>query len=234
MTRKAVVRAAGIGALTFAFGAFLPAGIGPPSPSPAVPDIEWTVDMTITVKGSYELEGRAKASGRYNLKMTWTGGLEWDGDDYILIKGEDKPAEWTAEESATGPGGILILTTDDFQAAPELNVSYVLRRSNGIHLSFIIRGFEVPRSFSRNTFYLHFPASAENEENPGGVKYNLFVKSGSNAVVLDDPAGIQGPGEKTFRWTWVRRSAVRTERETGFFESNRHEAEVTVVIRPVR
>ncbi len=190
--------------------------------------------MTVSVKGTYELESRSRASGRYAMKITWTGGLEWDGDDYILLKGKGKLAEWTAEESATAPGGIRILTTDDFDEIPELNVAYALMHSGGLHLSFILRGFSVPRSFSSNNqFYLHLPASAENEERPDGVNYNIFVTSGSNAIVLDDPALAEGTQEKTFHWTWVRRSAS-TENIRGFFETNRHEAEVTVVVSPVK
>ena len=180
--------------------------------------------MTVAVKGTYELESRSRASGRYAMKITWTGGLEWDGDDYMLLKGKGELAEWTAEESATAPGGIRILTTNDFDEIPEINVAYVLMHGGGLHLSFIVRGFGVPRSFPNNQFYLHLPASAENEERQDGVNYNLFVTSGSNAVVLDDPALAAGTQEKTFRWTWVRRSTT-TEKIRGFFETNRHEAE---------
>jgi len=195
--------------------------------------MRWVVKMTVSVKGTYELESRSRASGRYAMKITWTGGLEWDGDDYILLKGQGKLTEWTAEESATTPGGIRILTTDDFDETPELNVAYILRHGGGLHLSFIVRGFGDPRSFPNNQFYLHLPASAENEERPDGVSYNLFITGGSNAIVLDDPALAAGTQEKTFRWTWVRRSRA-TEKLTGFFETNRHEAEVTVVVSPVK
>jgi hypothetical protein len=230
MKRQALERAAGIAVLTLLLVSVQEVRSGPAFPGPS--KMGWTVELTVWAKGTYGLEGRSKASGRYALKMTWTGGLDWDGDDYILVKGASKLAEWTAEESAAGPGGILVLTTDDFDETPELNVAYVLKHGDGLHLSFIVRGFDVPLSFSAdNAFYLNLPASAENEEYPGGVHYNLYVKTGSNVVVLDDPAQVDGTQERTFRWSWIRRTAAAGKNQ-GYFETNRHEAEVTVVVRP--
>lgn len=229
MAKRALGRAAGIAAAVLACGILSASGYAP-APRPPL-EVEWIVTMTVSARGEYALESRARANGRYALKMTWTGGLERDGEDYILLKGKAALTEWTAEESASAPGGIQVLTTDDFEETPELNVAYALVQGGRLHLSFLVRGFEVPLSFPDNMFYLQMPASAESQERPGGVNYNIFVKTGSNAIVMDNPAGAAGPQEKTFRWTWLRRAGISVTNR-GYFESNRHEAEVTVVIRP--
>ncbi|MCX6566769.1 MAG: hypothetical protein NTW38_10195 [Candidatus Aminicenantes bacterium] len=191
----------------------------------------WDIKMTISVKGEYALEGRERASGRYQMTFVWTGGLETDGDDYILVHGRSDLAEWKAEESVTGPDGIRLLTTGDFGEKPELNVAYVLRKDGVLHLNFLIRGFDVPRSLPADAFYLHLPASAENSDRPGGLNYGVFVKKGSNAVVLDDPCSSPKTREKKFHWTWLHRTMVFRENKA-LFEMNRHEADVTVVVTP--
>ena len=191
----------------------------------------WKIKMTITVKGEYGLEGRERASGRYEMAFVWTGGLEIDGDDYLLVHDRSSLEEWKAEESVTGPDGIGLLTTGDFSEKPELNVVYVLRKDGVLHLNFLIRGFDVPRSLPADAFYLHLPASAENPDRPAGLNYGVFVKTGSNAVVLNDPCFFPKIQEIKFHWTWVHRTAVLREKEV-LFEMNRHEADVTVVVTP--
>jgi len=231
MTNLFRFRAAAAGALLVIIGAFPSDGNGfhPSSPPPA----EWEIKMTIKVKGDYELAGRTRSTGRYQLAFTWSGGLEQDQDDYILLKGRSEMTEWTAEESTTSIEGVRILTTSAFDEIPDLNVAYVLMQRGRLHVSFIVHGFGVPRALPFDRFYLHLPASAEGQERPSGVNYNLFVKSGSNSIVMDDPALTEGTQEKTFRWTFVRRTA-NSENNRGLFEMNRHEAEVTVAISPVK
>ncbi len=187
--------------------------------------------MTITVKGEYALEGWAHASGRYQMTFVWTGGLETDEDDYLLVHGRSDLEEWRAEESVAGPDGIRPLTTGDFGEKPELSVAYVLRKDGGLHLNFLVRGFDVPRSRPAGAFYLHLPASAENSDRPDGLNYNLFVKTGTNAVILDDPRSSPQTQEKKFHWTWLHRTSVLRESAV-LFEMNRHEADVTVVVTP--
>ena len=195
------------------------------------PPQAWDIRMTITVQGEYALEGRDGASGRYGMRFVWTGGLEPDDEDYILIQRGTKLEEWRVEESAVGPDGIRLLTTRDYGVKPELGVAYILRKDGGLHLNFLIRGFEVPRSRPSEAFYLHLPASAENTDRPEGLNYALFLQKGSNAIVLDDPAASRKTQEKSFHWTWFRRSGV-LGRDPALFQMNRHEADVTVVVTP--
>lgn len=197
----------------------------------SIPQDAWNIRMTITVKGEYALEGWGHASGRYQMRFVWTGGLETDEDDYLLVHGRSDLEEWKAEESVAGPDGIRPLTTGDFGEKPELKVAYVLRKDGVLHLNFLVRGFDVPRSRPAGAFYLHLPASAENSDRPAGLNYNLFVKTGTNAVVLDDPRSSSQTQEKKFHWTWLHRTAVLWESAV-LFEMNRHEADVTVVVTP--
>jgi hypothetical protein len=201
-------------------------------PFPSSPATAWNIRLTITVSGEYALEGRALITGRYRMTFVWTGGLECDGDDYILIHGRSELTDWKAvEESLNAPEAIPPLTTDDFSEKPELNVLYVLCRGDGLALNFFIRGFIVPRRNSEGAFYLNLPASGENADRESTLKYNAFVKTGSNDIVLDDPATHPGARTKTFHWTWYHRGSLPLQVKT-LVGTSRHEADVTVVVTP--
>jgi len=177
--------------------------------------------MTISVKGEYGLEGRSRARGRYAFTFLWSGQIETDGDDYLLLHDRCDLKKWEAEEQSNGPGGSRILSTGDFEERPELMVRYFLKTGDVARMNFVIRGFAVPQSVPSEAFYLHLPASEENNNREFGMNYKLFLTSGSNSIDLDEADIRKGGVEKTFHWTWRYRTVVQT---------NRHEAEVKVVI----
>jgi hypothetical protein len=179
------------------------------------------IQMTITVKGEYGLEGRSRATGRYALTFLWSGQIESDGDDYLLRHDRCELTKWEAEEQSNGPGGARILSTGDFEEQPELSVRYFLKTGDVVRVNFVIRGFAVPQSVPLEAFYLHLPVSEENNDREFGMNYKLFIASGSNSIILDDADIRKGLVEKTFHWTWRYRTVVQT---------NRHEADVKVVI----
>jgi len=187
--------------------------------------------MTVSAKGEYALEGRTRASGRYDLTFVWTGRLESDGEDFLLLHGRTRLERWEAQETMEGPDGIRLLTTGDFDEFPELKVNYFIKLGELLHLDFIIRGFPVPRSVPEDAFYLHLPASAENDERETGLNYDTYIVRGSNVVALDDAAFAKNGVEKSFQWAWRRQTGVQ-KIDRSVFEMNRHEAKVTIVISP--
>jgi hypothetical protein len=203
-------------------------------PRLAPPPLSWDVRVAVSAKGDYGLEGRAfRADGRFIFTALWTGTMLVDDEDYLLVHGETKLVEWEAEEKANLPESVLLLTTGDFAEKPELKVNYILKLKDGLRVDFIVRGFYVPLSIPAEGFYLPLPASAENGENTGGLKYNLFLASGSNAVFLDEAKIRAGPSETAFCWTWKRRSWVQRQEQT-ILETCAHAAEVKVSLTPRR
>lgn len=179
------------------------------------------IQMTITVKGEYGLEGRSRATGRYAFTFLWSGQIESDGDDYLLLHDRCDLKKWEAEEQSNGPGGSRILSTGDFEERPELMVRYFLKTGDVARVNFVIRGFAVPQSVPLEAFYLHLPASEENNNRDFGMNYKLFLISGSNSIDLEDADIRKGDVEKTFHWAWRYRTVVQT---------NIHEANVKIVI----
>ncbi|MBM3294501.1 MAG: hypothetical protein FJY82_08235 [Candidatus Aminicenantes bacterium] len=202
--------------------------------APGLPEgpSSWDIALAVSARGEYGLEsGPLRVDGRYAFTVSWRGIIHTDDEDYLLLHGETKVVDWSAEERAAGLDLVTVLTTGDFPDRPELKVNYVLRMADGLRVDFIVRGFDVPLSVPEDAFYLHFPASAENEELLGGLKYNLSLAFGSNAVVLDEPAGGRESSEKTFRWTWKRRNWVQRQDRT-VLQSSAHSAEVRVSVTP--
>jgi hypothetical protein len=179
------------------------------------------IQMTITAKGEYELTGRTRATGRYALTFLWSGQIENEGDDYLLLHESCVLKKWEAEEQSNGPGGVRILSTGDFDELPELLVRYFLKTGDIVRVNFVIRGFDVPRSAPPESFYLDMPASEENDGREFGLNYKLFLESGSNSIALDGEDIRKGGVEKTFHWTWKHRTVVQT---------NQHEADVKIAI----
>jgi len=208
------------------------AGFLAAAPRPSPDPTSWDIRLTVSARGEYGLEGGpVRVDGRYAFILAWRGVLQVDDEDYLLVHGETKIVDWSAEEKASAPDRMTVLSSTDFPDRPELKVNYVLKMEDGLHVDFIVRGFDVPLTVPEESFYLHLPASAENGENPGGLKYNLSVSSGSNAVVLEEPATSTGPVGKTFRWTWKRRNWVQRQDRT-VLETSAHAAEVKVSITP--
>ena len=192
----------------------------------------WDVRLTVSARGEYGLEGRdVRVDGRYEFTVVWSGALHVDDEDYLLVHGGTIIRDWKAEEKSLSSERVAVLTTNDFPDKPDLQVNYILKMEDGLRVDFIVHGFDVPLDGAGDTFYLHFPASAENAENPGGLKYSLSLVSGSNAVTLDEKKIHRGPAEETFRWSWRRRGWIQRQ-EQSILEVNRHDVEVQIVIIP--
>jgi hypothetical protein len=194
----------------------------------------WTIKVTVEARGEYGLEGREeRVSGSYELAFVWTGALEQDGEDYLLLHDRCDLVRWTIEERATTPSRITLLTAADIGDRPELKVNYVLRTKEGVKVDLFIRGFDVPHAPAPESFYLQLPASAENRSRTDGLDYDLSVTTGSNSVVLDDGRIRRGAENASFEWTWRRRSWVQRQDQT-LLLTNGHEATVTVEVREKR
>ena len=202
--------------------------------SPATPGRDatssWDVKMIIEVRGDYRMETPGvKVAGTYAFVVRWTGTMEKDDEDYLLVHNSSDLTKWEIEEKADAEGALRILTTGDFPDKPALKVNYILKLEDGLHVDFAVEGFDVPRTIATEGFELIFPATNENIAHFGGLNYDLFVKNGSNKVVMDENAIHRGPAEKTFGWTWKHQAWVQKQERT-IFQANAHQAKVKIEI----
>ena len=202
--------------------------------SPATPGRDaassWDVKMTIEVRGDYRIEAPGvKVAGTYVFVVRWTGTMEKDDEDYLLVHNSCDLTKWEIEEKADAEGALRVLTTGDFPDKPALKVNYILKLEDGLHVDFAVEGFDVPRAIATEGFELIFPATKENIARFGGLNYGLFVKTGSNKIVMDESAILRGSADKTFDWTWKHQAWVQKQERT-IFQSNAHQAKVKIEI----
>jgi hypothetical protein len=196
----------------------------------------WDIRISVEARGEYsfgtrEIEREVRCTGSYKLAFVWTGSIERDDADYLLIHRSCDLVRWEIEERTKEGDSLKILTETDIPEKPELRVNYILKEGGSLFFDFIVRGFEVPKSFPSRTFYLSLPASEENDDQAGGINYDEFVGRGSNRIAVEEKSILAGPVERTFDWAWSR-----VERFPGpsgpAVQGSTHGARVTVSISP--
>ena len=196
----------------------------------------WEMKITVEAGGEYETRpeaGPARYSGSFAFTFVWSGTLRKDDQDYLLVHNACDLTSWRIEERGAAGGAITTLSTAEIGDKPELKVSYVLRKGDALHIAFEVAGFDVPKLAGADAFPLVLPVSAERGASVGGRKYELFLKSGSNKVVVDEDLLARGPVDKIFAWTWKNQGLVRKQ-DGNVFQSSSHEARVRVVLTPGR
>jgi hypothetical protein len=193
---------------------------------------KWDIQISVEVKGRYGLEGRdSRFAGSFAFTGLWVGLMEKDDEDYLLLHKDNKLELWEAEEHGSAEGRLVFLKTDDFAEKPELRVNYILREKDGLHIDFLVTGFDVPRASPTDNFRLALPAAAENSTNTSGVRYDLYIASGSNRIVLREAAIAKGPDVVKFEWTWTYRTWIQKSDQTVLITQS-HNAVVTVAVTP--
>jgi hypothetical protein len=203
-------------------------GARPPSSEPEW----WDIALTIEVKGEYRMEVRdTRALGTFAFAFAWSGTMQKDDEDFLLVHRACELTRWNIEEKTSFAEAITTLMTADIMDKPELKVNYILKKADGLHLNFEIAGFDVPKLASAESFYLRLPVSEENAGPPAGPDYNLFVKSGSNKIIIDEKPIEQGCLTKKFAWSWRYQNWIQ-KLDSTVFQSSGHEAAMTLSITP--
>jgi len=196
------------------------------------PGPSWKVLLRVESQGDYRWESaRARTDGTYALEFEWTGTIEKDEQDFLLVHTGSDLKIWRIEERDSDDETVRQITEKDTPEKPELQMKYALNDAGRIRFDFAIEGFDVPLGGSAESFPLVFPVSAESGSKTGAVAYNAAVKSGSNDVAVDAAKIMAGPAEETFAWTWRRQTWVQLS-DSLVFQANGHKAKVTLTIIP--
>jgi len=192
----------------------------------------WNVVLRVTAEGDYRSESSlARTDGTYALEFEWTGTIDKDGDDFLLVHTGCVLKAWRIEERTSEGEIIRILSERDAPDKPELKVNYALNDEGRVRFDFAVAGIDVPLAGSTESFRLALPVSAESGSKTGTVAYNTAVNSGSNDVAVDAAKIMSGPVEETFAWTWRRQAWVQRS-DSLVFQTSGHKAKVTLTILP--
>jgi hypothetical protein len=197
-----------------------------PTPGPSW----WEVSLSVTVKGSYVIEGaEAPLRGEFTCRARWAGTLELDGNDFLLYHLKTEVLEWRLAEKSGLPRGESLLLAQEISEAPRLRLNYVLREGSGLRFDFEFREVSVPLHASPVKVVLEFPRSSGQAVLSPGSGYGSCVGSGSNRVLLPGSDLERRAAERKFSWEWRR--AKRLAGDSGIFlVTQHHTAEAVVVL----
>jgi hypothetical protein len=172
-----------------------------PSPHPTW----WEIRLTTTVKGGYVLKGiGTPISGEYTCRAHWEGGLEVDGDDFLLYHIKTEILEWRLAEKARRPGGESVLEERDTDVRPTLRLNYVLNDGPDVEVDFDLMGVPIPLHPFPVKVALEFPSSETRRILLPGSSYFDFITQGSNRVVIPRSDLLRPAAQRSFSWKWRR------------------------------
>jgi hypothetical protein len=197
-----------------------------PSPRPSW----WEVSLSLTVKGSYIIEGGdAPLHGEFTCRARWAGTIELDGNDFLLYNLKTEVLEWRLEEKAGPPKEESLLLVQEISEAPHLRLNYVLREGSDLRFDCEFMEISIPLHASSVKAKLEFPCSSGHAAFPPGAGYGSGVSRGSNRIVIPGSDLERRSAERTFSWKWQREKRITGESGT-FLLTQRHTAEAVVAL----
>jgi hypothetical protein len=197
-----------------------------PSPGPSW----WEVSLSVTVKGSYAIEGGdAPLHGEFTCRARWAGTLELDENDFLLYNLKTDVLEWRLEEKAGPPKEESLLLVQETSEAPHLRLNYVLREGSDLRFDYEFEEVSIPLHASSVKAKLEFPRSTGHVALSPGLGYGSGVSRGSNQVVIQGSDLERRAVERTFSWKWQREKRV-TGNSGAFLLTQHHTAEAVVAL----
>lgn len=192
----------------------------------------WEFSLVLKTDGKYRVEEPGTSfSGSFRFTIRWTGRLEQDEDDFLLVRFQNEIIGWEIEETPSAAGSFRVMTQKDIAQEPDFNLKYILKKGNALYLDFATEGFPIPLNPYIETFPLNLPASEENSLNLGGVGYNLSVIEGSNRIAIPESEIFLGPVKRSFNWTWKHQEWALKQNRT-IFISGWHKVSVVITLTP--
>ncbi len=199
------------------------------TPKPSAP--YWHIEIAIAFAGDYDVRSDGvDVPGQYAYKGTWTGAVQKDGLDVLIVHTASRRLEWRLTEH---PPHAPAVTERDVPDRPVFHMNYIIRRNEALDIDMDVDGLAVPVAGPDGRVPLVLPCSAENADRRAGLDYNATVTKGSNAVRLE-PGDLGGkPVVRKFAWTWQAK-----HRDTGgrgpVVVASSHRVEAIVSVTPAR
>ena len=202
-----------------------PAGDGPAS---------WEVRLRLETEGRYSLAAPGReVAGRFAYEASWTGSLEQDDADFLMVHADLETLRWELEERPGEAECGSPLREADVPVRPALRMQYVLGEAGRVRYHFIVEGFQVPRGPAPETFDLVLPRSRREAAAAPEGGYDGGISKGSNDVSIEAKDFRKGPVKRVFRWSWRRYQPSSGPPPSGPL-FNAHDAKVTLTVTPRR
>ena len=198
------------------------------------PGLTWEMKISLTSKGTYKVKmGKDSYDGGYSYTVGWAGGMERDGDDFLIYRKNAELTHWDIKEiySNADTGKTATLTTKNISEKPYFTFLYLLDEARNVHINFYIEGFPIPLNESSQKIYFDLPETQENSNLFHGVNYNLYVTKGINIVSIEKRKIYRDTIKKKFNWKWKHEGWLPHVKKPVFYVHN-HSVEIEVVVTP--
>jgi hypothetical protein len=191
----------------------------------------WEISLSVTVKGSYVIEGgEVPLRGEFTCRARWSGTIESDGSDFLLYLLKTEVLEWRLAEKAGLPKAASLLLVQETSEAPRLRLNYVLREGSDLRLDYEFDEVSIPLHASPVKANLEFPRSSGHLALVPGSGYESRVNKGSNRIVIPGSDLERRSAERTFSWEWQREKRITGDAGTSLLtQSHTVEAVVSLV-----
>jgi hypothetical protein len=205
-----------------------------PEKSEKTPGLTWELKISLSSKGTYKIKmGKDSYDAGYSYKIGWTGGMERDGDDFLIYQKNTSLSHWELKEIASNADTekTATLTMKDITEKPYFMFNYLLDEEKNVNINFYIEGFPIPLNKSTQKIYFHLPETKENSNLFHGIDYNLFVKKGINILSIEKRKIYRDTINKKFNWKWKHEGWLPEVKKPVFYLHN-HSVEIEVTVTP--
>lgn len=161
----------------------------------------WEVNLNLFLKGSYACQQDDRYfEGYYRGHFRWQGLIEPDDPDVILFPYQCERVSWEIIEKEKRKGQEIF--SHQPSLAPELKVEAFILEGEAFWLDFFMESFPIPFSLPDPRQKLILPASYIKEQRINNLRYNDYLKVGSNKVFIPVKGLAQPEYRQTFFWKW--------------------------------
>lgn len=188
----------------------------------------WEVRFNLYIKGNYLFYDQDRnLEGSFQGHFRWLGLMEPDEPDIILYHWQTEVVSWEVSEKEKK--GDREMTFSRSSNPPHLKVGTFLRQEEAFWLDFVLE----PPLDSFSPFPIEskiiWPASFIRNLTVNGLRYNDFLKSGSNKISVPVKEMTKPEFRRTFSWKW---SYPSNYPRLDFKEfGTEHEVEITLYIK---
>jgi hypothetical protein len=197
------------------------------------PGITWEMKISLKSIGTYRIKmGKDSYDAGYSYTIGWSGGMERDGDDFLIYWKNTDLSHWEIKETLSNvyTGKTKTLTMKDISEKPHFMFDYLMDEEKDVHVNFYIEGFSIPLNQSSQKIYFHLPETKENSNLFHSIDYNLYVTKGINIVSIKKNKIYRDKIKKNFNWKWKHEGWLpEVTKPVFYFHNHSVEIEVTVI-----
>lgn len=161
----------------------------------------WEVRLNLHIKGNYLVyDQNRRLEGSYSGHFRWQGLMEPDEPDIILYHWPTEVLSWEVLEKEKKEDREM--TVSRSSNPPQLKVGTFLRQEEAFWLDFVLENPADSSSPPPIESKIIWPASFIRNLIVNGLRYNDYLKNGSNKIAVPVNEMTKSEFRRNFSWKW--------------------------------